>query len=187
MPTLTATTAVDLTDPALWARPDTPELVAELRREAPVHLTDTVDDGPVWSVLTYKESADVLRNAAAFSSESGSLLGAGEGNVPVGSGRMMALTDPPRHRELRAPANPFFSKNGVRAPPAPSPSGPVSSSTGPSSRARPTSSTWSPRCRSPSCATCSTCPRRTATWWYGSATSPSSAARPRNAGPDTSS
>ncbi|MET9951139.1 hypothetical protein ABZ135_06240, partial [Streptomyces sp. NPDC006339] len=108
------TTAVDLTDPDLWARPDTPALVDALRAEAPVHLTDTVDDGPVWSVLTYRESAEVLRNAAAFSSESGSLLGAGPGNVPVGSGRMMALTDPPRHRELRAPANPFFSKGGVR-------------------------------------------------------------------------
>ncbi|MFE3559504.1 cytochrome P450, partial [Streptomyces sp. NPDC059193] len=106
--------SVDLTDPDLWARPDTPALVAEMRREAPVHLTDTADDGPVWSVLTYKESADVLRNAAVFSSESGSLLGSGEGNVPVGSGRMMALTDPPRHRDLRAPANPFFSKGGVR-------------------------------------------------------------------------
>ncbi|MEV7584768.1 cytochrome P450 [Streptomyces erythrochromogenes] len=112
--TATATGAVDLTDPDLWARPDTPALIAELRREAPVHRTETADDGPVWSVLTYRESADVLRNAAVFSSESGSLLGSGEGNVPVGSGRMMALTDPPRHRELRAPANPFFSKGGVR-------------------------------------------------------------------------
>lgn len=112
---LTATRATtDLTDPDLWARPDTPALIAELRREAPVHLTDTADDGPVWSVLTYRESADVLRNAAVFSSESGSLLGSGEGKVPVGSGRMMALTDPPRHRDLRAPANPFFSKGGVR-------------------------------------------------------------------------
>ncbi|WP_380284004.1 cytochrome P450 [Kitasatospora purpeofusca] len=111
---MVTTTSVDLTDPALWARPDTPELVAELRAEAPVHRTDTVDDGPIWSVMTYRESADVLRNAAVFSSESGSLLGAGVGNVPVGSGRMMALTDPPRHRELRAPANPFFSKGGVR-------------------------------------------------------------------------
>lgn len=70
-------TAVDLTDPGLWARPDTPALVADMRREAPVHLTDTVDDGPVWSVLTYRESAEVLRNAAVYSSESGSLLGSG--------------------------------------------------------------------------------------------------------------
>ncbi|GAB7185306.1 cytochrome P450 [Kitasatospora sp. Ki12] len=108
------TTAVDLTDPDLWARPDTPGLIAELRREAAVHRTDTVDDGPVWSVLSYRHSAQVLRDAALYSSEQGSLLGAGEGNVPVGSGRMMALTDPPRHRELRAPANPFFGPGPVR-------------------------------------------------------------------------
>ncbi|GHF73563.1 cytochrome P450 [Kitasatospora xanthocidica] len=108
------TTAVDLTDPDLWARPDTPGLIAELRREAAVHRTDTVDDGPVWSVLSYRHSAQVLRDAALYSSEQGSLLGAGEGNVPVGSGRMMALTDPPRHRELRAPANPFFAPGPVR-------------------------------------------------------------------------
>ncbi|MFD7579315.1 cytochrome P450 [Kitasatospora sp. NPDC059817] len=108
------TTPVDLTDPDLWARPDTPALVAELRREASVHRTDTVDDGPIWSVLSYRHSAEVLRNATLYSSEQGSLLGAGEGNVPVGSGRMMALTDPPRHRELRAPANPFFAPGPVR-------------------------------------------------------------------------
>ncbi|MFJ8622670.1 cytochrome P450 [Kitasatospora sp. NPDC093550] len=108
------TTAVDLTDPDLWARPDTPALIAELRAEASVHRTDTVDDGPVWSVLSYRHAAEVLRDARLYSSEQGSLLGAGEGNVPVGSGRMMALTDPPRHRELRAPANPFFGPGPVR-------------------------------------------------------------------------
>ncbi|MEV7770273.1 cytochrome P450 [Kitasatospora sp. NPDC086791] len=108
------TTSVDLTDPDLWARPDTSGLIAELRREAAVHRTDTVDDGPVWSVLSYRHAAEVLRDATLYSSEQGSLLGAGEGNVPVGSGRMMALTDPPRHRELRAPANPFFAPGPVR-------------------------------------------------------------------------
>lgn len=32
---MVTTTSVDLTDPALWANPETPALVAELRREAP--------------------------------------------------------------------------------------------------------------------------------------------------------
>lgn len=107
-------TTIDLTDPGLWARPDVPAVIEELRREAPVHRTETADDGPVWSVLTYELAAEVLKNAAVFSSEGGSLLGSGEGKTPVGSGRMMALTDPPRHRELRAPATPFFSNSGVR-------------------------------------------------------------------------
>jgi cytochrome P450 len=105
---------IDLTDPDLWARPDVADVIGQLRREAPVHRTETADDGPVWSVMTYELSAEVLRNAAVYSSQGGSLLGTGEGKTPAGSGRMMALTDPPRHRELRAPATPFFSAGSVR-------------------------------------------------------------------------
>lgn len=104
----------DLSDPGLWARPDLPAVIAELRREAPVHRTETAEDGPVWSVLSYEHGAEVLKDTAVYSSEGGSLLGAGEGHAPVGAGRMMALTDPPRHRQLRAPATPFFSPSGVR-------------------------------------------------------------------------
>jgi cytochrome P450 len=105
---------VDLSDPGLWARPDLPAVIGELRREAPVRRTETARDGPVWSVLSYELAVEVLKNTAAYSSEGGSLLGAGEGHTPAGAGRMMALTDPPRHRELRAPATPFFSPGGVR-------------------------------------------------------------------------
>ncbi|MYU56232.1 cytochrome P450 [Streptomyces sp. SID7805] len=104
----------DLTDPGLWSRPDLPAVIDALRAKSPVQRTETADDGPVWSVLSYELAAEVLRNTAVYSSEGGSLLGSGEGRTPVGSGRMMALTDPPRHRDLRAPATPFFSSGGVR-------------------------------------------------------------------------
>jgi cytochrome P450 len=108
------TTTVDLTDPRLWARPDVGAIVAELREREPVQLTETAEDGPVWSVLTYALGAEVLTDAATYSSVGGSLLGSGEGNTPAGAGKMMALTDPPRHRELRAPVLPYFSPRGVR-------------------------------------------------------------------------
>ncbi|WP_411139656.1 cytochrome P450 [Streptomyces sp. x-80] len=107
-------TMTDLTDPDLWSRPDLPAVIDALRAKSPVQRTETADDGPVWSVLSYELAAEVLRNTAVYSSEGGSLLGSGEGRTPVGSGRMMALTDPPRHRDLRAPAAPFFSSGGVR-------------------------------------------------------------------------
>ncbi|MFE5735720.1 cytochrome P450 [Streptomyces celluloflavus] len=107
-------TMTDLTDPDLWSRPDLPAVIDALRAKSPVQRTETADDGPVWSVLSYELAAEVLRNTAVYSSEGGSLLGSGEGRTPVGSGRMMALTDPPRHRDLRAPATPFFSSGGVR-------------------------------------------------------------------------
>ena len=53
---------------------------------------------------------------------------------------MMALTDPPRHRELRSPVLPFFSPRGVRNSPTGSPSWPGRSIDEASSWAR---STWS--------------------------------------------
>ncbi|MER7673603.1 cytochrome P450 [Kitasatospora sp. NPDC096077] len=114
IPAPAAPSAPDLSDPALWERPDVPELVDGLRSAAPVQRSQTATDGPVWSVLSYDLAAEVLKDTATYSSEEGSLLGAGAGNTPVGAGRMMALTDPPRHRELRAPVVPFFSPSGVR-------------------------------------------------------------------------
>ena len=108
MPTVTA----DLTDPGLWARPDAGGIVADLRAQAPVHRTETALDGPVWSVLGYELGSRVLTDAAGFSSTGGSLLGTG--GTPAGAGKMMALSDGSRHRELRAPVLPYFSPKGVR-------------------------------------------------------------------------
>ncbi len=105
----------DLSDPALWARPDLPEIIDDLRGEGPVQLTATAEDGPVWSVISYREAVQVLRSPVVFSSEQGSLLGSGEGLTPAGVGKMMALCDPPRHRELRAPATAAFSPGRSRA------------------------------------------------------------------------
>ncbi|RZU53355.1 cytochrome P450 [Krasilnikovia cinnamomea] len=108
---MTATT-IDLTDPALWARDDIGALIDELRA-VPVRRTETAQDGPVWSVLGYELGAQVLTDNRTFGSTGGSLLGTG-GN-PAGAGKMMALTDGPRHRELRAPVLPYFSPRGVRS------------------------------------------------------------------------
>lgn len=79
-----------------------------------MHRTETLTDGTVWSVLDYATGARVLTDAATYSSTGGSLLGSGTGPAPVGAGRMMALSDGPRHRELRAPTLPYFSPSGVR-------------------------------------------------------------------------
>lgn len=107
--------SVDLTDATVWSRPGIRELVDGLRGDSPVRRTETATEGPIWSVLSYRHATAVLTDPATFSSTGGSLLGSGAGVVPAGSGRMMALTDGPRHRALRAPALPFLSPQGARS------------------------------------------------------------------------
>lgn len=106
----TTTLAGDLTDPAFWARDDCHDVIRDLRRESPLHLLDSAEEGPLWCVLSHALSSDVLGDPATFSSQQGSLLGTGKGKAPAGAGKMMALTDPPRHRDLRGLVLPFFSK-----------------------------------------------------------------------------
>lgn len=111
MNTATSTTTLpDLTDPAFWAREDSHLVLRELRRRAPLWRLESEAEGPLWCVLSHALAEEVLGDAARFSSERGSLLGTGSDRAPAGAGKMMALTDPPRHRELRGLVLPFFSK-----------------------------------------------------------------------------
>ncbi|MEV7010098.1 cytochrome P450 [Streptosporangium sp. NPDC051022] len=98
----------DLTDPGFWARDDAYPILDEIRREGAVQRHESAAEGPLWAVLTHREALAVLGDAGSFSSLGGSLLGTGHG-PPAGSGRMMALSDPPRHRAYREPVVPFFS------------------------------------------------------------------------------
>ncbi|MFE2376169.1 cytochrome P450 [Streptomyces sp. NPDC059398] len=111
MNTATTTTALpDLTDPAFWSREDSHSVLRELRLRAPLWRLETESEGPLWCALSYALAGEVLGDANRFSSERGSLLGTGTDRAPAGAGKMMALTDPPRHRELRGLVLPFFSK-----------------------------------------------------------------------------
>lgn len=103
---------MDPTDPVFWFRSDAHDLVASLRRESPVVKHATRNEGTIWSLFSYDAAMAVLDDSEAFSSEGGSLLGTGP-SAPPGVGQMMALTDPPRHRELRSPVMPFLSSKGV--------------------------------------------------------------------------
>ncbi|MEE6264120.1 cytochrome P450 [Streptomyces diastatochromogenes] len=105
-----ATVLPDLTDPAFWAGDDSLPILRELRRRAPLWHLESATEGPLWCVLSHELAGEVLGDAARFSSEQGSLLGTGRDRAPAGAGKMMALTDPPRHRHLRNLVLPYFSK-----------------------------------------------------------------------------
>ncbi|GAA3127067.1 cytochrome P450 [Streptosporangium carneum] len=98
----------DLTDPTFWAEDDAYTILDEIRREGAVQRHESAEEGVLWAVLTHRDALAVLGDARSFSSQGGSLLGTGDG-PPAGAGKMMALSDPPRHRAYREPVAPFFS------------------------------------------------------------------------------
>lgn len=97
-----AADATALINPALYGRGTPHALWADLRRDSPV-IRQTLPDGRVfWSVASYREVTEVLRDATTFTSQRGILLDLlGQGD-PAGGSELVA-TDPPRHTMLRMP------------------------------------------------------------------------------------
>ncbi|MBV8933010.1 MAG: cytochrome P450 [Kutzneria sp.] len=93
---------VDLVDPDLYGNGDPHTVWAEHRRTAPVRWQPVGADRGFWSVTRYADISRVLREHETFSSQQGTLLnllGAGD----PASGSQLAVTDPPRHSEMREP------------------------------------------------------------------------------------
>lgn len=95
-------TTIDLFDPDLYATGDPHRLWKALRERAPVHRQTLPDGRSFWSVTTYHDVNDVLRDHTRFTSQRGTLLSILGSDDPAG-GRMMAASDPPAHTALREP------------------------------------------------------------------------------------
>ncbi|WP_334559780.1 cytochrome P450 [Micromonospora sp. CPCC 205561] len=93
---------VDLVDADLYGSGDPHAIWAEHRRDAPVRWQQVGADRGFWSVTRHADISRVLREHETFSSQQGTLLnllGAGD----PASGSQLAVTDPPRHGEMREP------------------------------------------------------------------------------------
>jgi cytochrome P450 len=102
-----ALSRIDFTDLDNFASGFPHELFAVHRREAPVHWHEPTDNTPdgegFWSVATYAETLEVLRDPATYSSVSG-------GKRPYGgtllqdlaiAGQVLNMMDDPRHTRIR--------------------------------------------------------------------------------------
>ncbi len=104
------TTAIDIADPQLYADGDPVPVWRELRATAPVHWNETGLAGePFWAVITYGPAMQVYKNSSVFTSERGMRLGSTRNGVDAAAGKMMIVTDPPRHTKLRNLMNSAFS------------------------------------------------------------------------------
>jgi cytochrome P450 len=104
----------DIYDRALYADGAPHEVFAHLRRTDPVHWQDIPGQRGYWALLTHEHVSWAGRNPG--------LLSSGLGGVTVedmddgaldGFRRMLLGMDPPRHRAMRKPLVPEFSKKVI--------------------------------------------------------------------------
>lgn len=104
-----------LTDPELHATGDPHGLWAWMRAHAPVHWQAAGSVPGFWSLTRYEDIRAVYRDAATFSSAHGVLLRSLELGDDPGGGLTLALTDAPRHKQLRSLMGDWFNTRAVRA------------------------------------------------------------------------
>lgn len=111
---MTRTVSVpDLSDPALYSDGDPEAVWRYLRANAPLVWVPRARGG-FWAVTGYALARTVLRDAERFSSEGGMRLDADPRSVAASAGRMLIVTDPPRHASLRRTMNTGFNPRTLR-------------------------------------------------------------------------
>ncbi|MEZ0108999.1 cytochrome P450 [Catenulispora sp. EB89] len=105
---------VNLVSPGLYSDGDPFAMWRWLRENDPVHHHAATDYPDFWALTKYDDVRAVLRDAETFSSAAGILLRPSGLGADPGGGRTLALTDAPRHRELRGLVDEWFTVRSVR-------------------------------------------------------------------------
>jgi cytochrome P450 len=106
---------LNLTDPELYSHGNPYDAWRWLREHDPVHWHPAAELPGFWALTKYDDIRAVYRDPATFSSACGILLRPESYGSDPGGARTLALTDPPRHRQLRALVDDWFSPRSVRA------------------------------------------------------------------------
>lgn len=103
-----------MTDPELYSHGDPYSIWRWLRVNDPVRWHPPTDLPGFWILTRYDDVRMVYREPDTFSSARGILLRPESHGLDPGGGRTLALTDPPRHRQLRAVVDDWFVLRSVR-------------------------------------------------------------------------
>ncbi len=109
----------DLTNLDFFVSGDPHSLWQELRATDPVHWTERRNKTGFWSITKHADAQRVYRDPTTFSSEGGIALGSNDMSDPnqpqmqFGFGKMMILTDPPRHGRMRQMLNRRFTPRAL--------------------------------------------------------------------------
>ncbi|MFF6908749.1 cytochrome P450 [Streptomyces sp. NPDC012389] len=102
-----------LTDPLLYSRGDPHAVWRTLRRESPVSWHEYGEHGGYWAVTTHAAGLEVLTDWERFTSTKGIFLRPNFKDPYPGAGKMMALSDPPRHDRLRKAIMGLFTVRAI--------------------------------------------------------------------------
>lgn len=103
----------DLSDPQLYETADPVPIWARLREESPLFWTGNGAAGSFWSVLDHELLTTVLTDPATFVSEKGMRLDGDPAAAVAAAGKMLIVTDPPRHGAIKRIINSAFTPRMV--------------------------------------------------------------------------
>jgi len=104
----------DLTDPELHATGDPHAVWRWMRENSPVHRHEETELPAFWSLTRHADVRAAYRDPATFSSARGVLLRPVRYGDDPGGGQTLALTDPPRHKQLRSLVAKWFTERSAR-------------------------------------------------------------------------
>ncbi|MFF4387199.1 cytochrome P450 [Streptomyces sp. NPDC001552] len=111
----TSGAALDLADPAAFVEHDPYAYWDRMRRSDPVRWHPPVGNRPgFWAVARHRDVQDCYKDAARLSSARGTVLDVLLRGADSAGGRMLAVMDRPRHRELRQVMLRAFSPRVLR-------------------------------------------------------------------------
>ncbi len=104
---------IDLLDPGLFERAEFGEVFAWLRANEPVHRHDEPDGPGFWVLSRYTDVVAVFGDDELFSSRFGMRLDSKPEAVEAVAGRMLIVTDPPDHTQLRQVIGRAFGRSAM--------------------------------------------------------------------------
>ncbi|MFI6849138.1 cytochrome P450 [Kitasatospora sp. NBC_00085] len=105
--------AVDLADPALYGAGDPEAVWAGLRRDHPVHWNGSPAGSGFWAVSRHADVQRVLKDTATFTSAQGMRIGHNPTATAEAAGKMLIVTDAPRHGKIRRVISSAFTPRTV--------------------------------------------------------------------------